>query len=363
MKRNMHVRRKIKSCSQLPWSGAVSKYLIFSLFFVFCLGETINTFIKLKKDPMNKEEADGKYMCETPFGLQGRPVFGGQIFSHIISCALKETENYEVISGDCVFKDKTEQSLPIIYKSTVEALGRTVKLVNVNVCQTVDGVEVVRAVGVVLMQKSKTAIQNEKKVFIETIAKRQKNTLQKYFSRGTPDREKIKQMKTPKVFWKEILNEKDFKTYSDIIHDRYNSVDLYMLQDAKSPFARCIGYQMHPPAAPSTHETTEVERINEIYKHISYISDENLLETALISQGLCIINSKYNILTISHSVKFNSCETFDLFQPFFYSIKIKSIENNIAMCSGKIVQNDTVYANIHQVGKIMMLPGGNTNSK
>ncbi|KAH9386742.1 uncharacterized protein NEMAJ01_1638 [Nematocida major] len=329
---------------------------LLSLCSVFCITRStnINTYVKLEKYTMQGSAEDGSYICDSPYGLSGRPVFGGQIFSHIISCALKETEGYEVISGDCIFKDKTDKDFPIVYNSSVEALGSTIKLVRVEVLQEVGSVKKVRAVGSVLMHKKKAAIIQEGKKYIETISKAQSSQMLDYFEDAATDQEKLGRMKTSEEYWKGILkDEADYRKYIDTLHRVYSNIDIYMLSNKKNNFSRCIGYQLHrkqESVGPEPEQT-----VARTWTILGFISDEYILETALMPEGLCIVNSKYNILTLTHSVKFNDCERFDLNRPFFYDVKIDSIHNNIATCTGRIIQDQIVYANVCQTGKIFAL--------
>ncbi|OAG30246.1 hypothetical protein NEIG_01266 [Nematocida sp. ERTm5] len=328
-----------------------------SMFLALCISNPldINSYIKLANYSMEADEQTGHYKCTVPFGLEGRPVFGGQIFSHIIGCALKETAGYEVISGDCVFKNKTDPVLPIVYKSSVEPLGKTVMVINIDVIQEVEGKEEVRAIGHVLLQKKKSAIISEKKKYIKTIHKSQKNSLSEYFKPRLSDKERIQSMQPAIKYMKKILRDKeDFNKYVEIAHKRCSGVDVYISQHKTCKFARCIGYQLHMEKE-ETPPLSEEEHLSQVYTYLSFISDEYLLETALTSVGLCIINTKYNILTLSHSVNFNNCEKFNLKEPFFYTMWIDSIQNNMARCSGMIIQNKVVYANIKQIGKIIPL--------
>lgn len=350
------IRNLSKRQSSILTQTFVLCFLIASFGFVLSVANTlpINTYIKLKKYSMNEEPQDGKYMCDAPFGLSGRPVFGGQIFSHVLGCALKETEGYEIISGECLFKYKTDTSLPIIYRSTLENLGKTTKLVAVEAIQVIDQKEEIRATGSVLMQKKKSVMIKEKKTYIETITKKQEDALVDYFPEDLPDSERLKMMYTPKEYWRKYLRSKDeYEIYAKAAHKRYTDVDVYILPNKKCIYSRCFSYCLKQK---EINKIDEEEKLNEVYTALAFLSDEHLLETALISKGLCIVNKEYNILTLSHSVKFNNCEGFCMHRPFFYSMRIDSINNNIATCTGAIIQDNIVYANISQTGKIIALP-------
>ncbi|EHY66234.1 hypothetical protein NERG_00930 [Nematocida ausubeli] len=331
-----------------------------SLFFVFCIAKTINikTCTKIEKYSMETEVQNGQYMCTDPFRIEGRPVFGGQIFSHVIGCALKEIEGYDVVTAQCIFQDKTDPDLPIIYRSTDESLGKTVKMVKVEVLQEKDGVEAVRAVGTVLMQKNKSVIMQEKKKYIETIVKTQINPLSEYFSPGTTDPQKIKKMQTVEKYMESILKSKDdFEAYMQTAHKIYSGADVFMLRNKKCPFSRCVGYKLRLPKGEAV-SLPKKDELNRVYTYLSFISDEYLLESSLIGKGMCIVNTQYNILTLSHSISFNNCEDFKINRPFFYTMWVDSIQNNMANCSGMIVQGQKVYANIKQTGKIIALSRG-----
>lgn len=334
----------------------VSNCLGMALFFLCCFAhDTINTYTQITNNSMNRAKQKGEYLCQNPFGLKGRPVFGGQIFSHIIRCAVEETKDFEVISGDCIFKEQTYQEAPIRYKSTVTDLGKTFKIVKVDVLQKASSNERITAVGTVILQKSKEAFEREGKAYATAIENHlQKDMLLEYFEENTTDHQKISKMKTLKEFLLDHKKNIEALDWNNIHTSReiYSDVEVRLLANKKDSFSRCIAYHVKSTEKASSMAQTQ-SNLSSIYTYIAFISDEYLLETALSSQGLEILSSPYNILTISHSIKYNDCKSFCLNSPFFYSVKIESIYNNIAVCKGTVIQNSTVYANISQIGKII----------
>ncbi|KAI5185133.1 hypothetical protein NEHOM01_0638 [Nematocida homosporus] len=292
--------------------------------------------------------------------LSGRPVFGGQLFSHLIHCALKKYPTYTVFSSNCTFYLETKPDKKIVYEiETENRAGKQMIELGITGKQESENNEYqVTIRGTVLLHTGTK--------FTDLITKPATDHLEKYCkdnkNNGTSSSDQIanpsttthKQVSnlidlfdTPEVYaankgmTPSTIRSQMCRFYAE------KCVRLKGLSD--DPWSRCILFDFsRQPRNQFFQSDSSLAKI----LLLAFLSDDHILETAIISQNEDITSKIYNILTITHSIQFANLDAFEIHTPFFYSITVNHVINNMAYCTGQIIQNNQVIAYVCQNGAI-----------
>ncbi|KAI5181220.1 hypothetical protein NEOKW01_1439 [Nematocida sp. AWRm80] len=376
-----------------------------------------------------------------------RPAYGGQLFSHMIRCALLEyyKENTQVIRCSCAFIAKTDTNKSIKYYITNRmCIGKYLRSIEIDGRQDINGTIITTVRATVMIQVNRKTEENNTSE-IQSVKDSKSNNHNKA---SEPTEEKPKLVKksnnqiakpisfTAKRQFKRIksalhLDEK----YSDYSSDdntwKSNDLDDSELEEGLSfsikpkntglissngkishistdylpeYFKLSMGYtdsmkysEMHDlkkyllnKKLPLTEErnsriqahsfinaklldcssdycsrlvaySSPPLKLNMSSEHIStlllaFLSDEYLLETCLSALGQDAATSNYTIYSITHEINLMDLSQFDYTQVFFYSVTVDNIKDNKVYCSGKIIQNNRVFAYTNQLGLLMNTP-------
>ncbi|KAI5172637.1 hypothetical protein NEFER03_1693 [Nematocida sp. LUAm3] len=276
--------------------------------------------------------------------IPNRPAFGGQLFSQMINCALSKNSGWKVSSANAIFLSPTITGKQIVY--TIEnttQLGKTILMMDILATQQQDTVlrETV---------KCKIILTKETSDYKEIIRKRTENFLEEYGLQAY-----MKSAESSEALPNTFLSLQDYTKYRKFENNKYRE-DLYytdksqtvkVMDHPSDKSKRCVYFYFKD----TPHSLVEINNKTTTLL-LSFLSDQYLLETAILIKDEDIVSLKYNILTTTHSINFFNLNEFNILKPFFFSIHVKSIEDNNALCTGELIQNGIVFATVYQNGVI-----------
>ncbi|KAI5190302.1 hypothetical protein NECID01_0894 [Nematocida sp. AWRm77] len=295
--------------------------------------------------------------------LEGRPAYGGQLFSHLVKIAQLENPEWTVLSAQCIFEHPVCVSEPVHYTTTCKPIGKWIKHVYIEGKQkaplqgrsnpsTQDTVTVITGEVCVVKHAGE-----EYASFVTAHATRNLST---YFSGNAlaSDLTKLSLMESPDAYVESTFEENTELQKEIYTRDEY--ITIKFMKHPTDAYRRCVSFTPTEKLVeearrfflPELSETVNKAVLANSIKCLllSFLSDELLLETATVSLKKGLASSSLNILSADHHVRFLDLQMFEIEKPFFYSMSIKEVVNNLAYCKGEIIQNGKVFAYIAQNG-------------
>ncbi|OAG30167.1 hypothetical protein NEDG_01750 [Nematocida displodere] len=276
--------------------------------------------------------------------VEGRPAYGGQLFTHLLNVALKEKPDFKVFTSECTFKKPASTQQTITYQ-IVKDIPIGTSLADV----FIEGYQPNKDGDPELVVYGKTSMaRGSQRQHEEPVSLAAEDHLSEYFPRGLPDKEKMAQMLRPEEYVEKRFGTKGMTEERKTIYQKVVEADLRFLDLEGSKWKRCISFTRHPTSA--TNPSTSATKAKYIF--LSFCSDAFLLETATMAVNEDITSKTLNILSVTHSVRFVDVDAFEMDQVFFFSITVHAVNNNTAYCTGNIIQNDRIIAYVSQNGVI-----------
>lgn len=360
---------------------ALISFLGYFFLFAYFAGNTFQTANKNGYVPLGMlslEKQDDAYICNGLWTYtEGRPAYGGQLFSHLVEIALLQYPGWRVLSATCTFNAGGDVTKAISYTVETETQGSRFRHLQITGKQhrptTAQPASNPLTAGATSAGEAKVVISgwvelvndiNDSFKPIVDLAGAT-DALRDYFPGldGCSDAEKAKKMPDLDAYLAQTFE--DNREVQKQLYSRHPYVNFTLMAHPDTQRAcrrRCllvspgsqliveladsIGVKLDEPAGP---QKSLAERgLTALL--LSFFSDECLLETALLPVKQGLASSSVNILSVNHRISFLDLSNFDIHAPFFYVIDVKEVSDNLAYCTGEIIQEGRLYADISQRG-------------